>query len=904
MKRIIVLIFLFGLIFQSNAKQKPTVFIIGDSTVKNGQGNGAGGLWGWGEPIVQFFDTTKINVENDALGGTSSRTFQTLGLWKAVLDKIQKGDFVLMQFGHNDGSALNDNSRARGTIKGVGEETEEIDNVMTKQHETVHSYGWYLRKVVRETKAKGAIPVIITPIPRNDWENGKIRRTPGSYPEWAMEVAKQEKILYVDLNKSMSDKLDLFGENQVTGKYYYSRDHTHTSADGSILSASLVIEGIKANSKCKLNKLLLKDPKIVFPVKKRVFIIGDSTVANGNDSIVGWGREVPAFFDTSRVAIINKARGGRSSRTFLNEGLWNEILPQLQKGDFVLMGFGHNDGARPDAEKFRGSLRGTGDETQAVTKPDKTVETVHTYGWYMKKYIQDTKDKGAFPIVFSQIPRNEWPEGKVERVSESYGKWAKEAAEQAGAFFIDLNELVAKKYDVMGKVIVKTYFPGDHTHTNLMGAKLNARTLAEGIKATRGCGLSAYLDFGASMEVPAKVASKREYPVTQSGAVGDGITLNTKAIQSAIDQCAADGGGIIVVPQGIFLTGAIFLKQGVDLRIDKDGALKGTTNIDDYPAVATRWEGEEREWTSALVNAFGMNYFTLSGEGTIDGSGEKWVEMNREKRLNPTPAPTGKPRYGSPRLIALQNCKNSTISGLNLKNQACWCVFILYSEKIEIKNLIIRAEHNIPMSDGIDPDSSKDIHIRGCDIDVNDDCIAIKSGKDEDGRRVNRPCENVLVEKCIFRYGHGGVSMGSEVSGGIRNITIQNCVMEADNWAPIRFKCQPSRGGVVENITYRDIQLKDTRKAFEFNMEWRMVNPKPASDPLPVFRNVRIINVSGTTASVGDMHGLKDSPIRNVIFENCSITAKRGFVLDNVEGLDISGLKIQVSEGEPVIYKK
>lgn len=445
---------------------------------------------------------------------------------------------------------------------------------------------------------------------------------------------------------------------------------------------------------------------------------------------------------------------------------------------------------------------------------------------------------------------------------------------------------------------------GDQTDSNMEGAKLNAQTVAEGIKALRNCKLLTYLSDQFTSETSAKSKSKREYNVTRFGAVGDGKTLNTMSIQSAIDHCAAKGGGTVVVPKGVFLCGAIFLKQGVDLRIDRDGILKGTTNIEDYPVIATRWEGEEREWTSALVNAFDMNNFTLSGEGMIDGSGEKWVEINRGKRLAPTPAPTGKPRYGSPRLIALQNCKNSTVSGLNLKNQACWCLFILYSENIEVKNLTIRAEHNIPMSDGMDVDSSNGIHISECDIDVNDDCIAIKSGKDEDGRRVNRPCENVLIEKCTFRYGHGGVSMGSEMSGGIRKITIQDCVMEADNWAPIRFKCQPSRGGVVEDITYRNIRLNNTRKAFEFNMEWRMVNPKPASDPLPIFRNVKISNVSGATATVGDMHGLKDSPVRHVVFENCDITAKSGFVVDNVEDIDLSGLKIQVSEGEPVIWKK
>jgi polygalacturonase len=145
--------------------------------------------------------------------------------------------------------------------------------------------------------------------------------------------------------------------------------------------------------------------------------------------------------------------------------------------------------------------------------------------------------------------------------------------------------------------------------------------------------------------------------------------------------------------------------------------------------------------------------------------------------------------------------------------------------------------------------------------------------------------------------------MGSEMSGGIRNVEIRNSVMEADNWAPIRFKSQPSRGGVVENITYRDLELKDTRKAFEFNMAWRMVNPRPPADPLPVVRNVKIINVSGTTQNVGDMHGLEDSPIRNVTFQNCHIKAQRGFTLENVEELDLSGLTIEVEQGEPIIRR-
>ena len=261
MKKILLFAFI-GLIIQISvqAKQKPTVFIIGDSTVKNGKGDGVGNQWGWGDPFKLYFDTTKVLMKNRALGGTSSRTYQTKGLWEAVLKELKKGDFVLMQFGHNDNGPVNDTLRARGTIKGVGEETEEIDNLITKQHEIVHSYGWYLRKMVREAKAKGATPVIVTPIPRNYWENDKIKRTPDSYPTWAMEVARQEKVQFIDLNKSMSDELDLFGEWKASEQFLFVGDHTHTTADGALMSSSLVVKGIKANANCKLNRFLLKIP--------------------------------------------------------------------------------------------------------------------------------------------------------------------------------------------------------------------------------------------------------------------------------------------------------------------------------------------------------------------------------------------------------------------------------------------------------------------------------------------------------------------------------------------------------------------------------------------------------------------------------------------------------------------
>ncbi|MFA5328272.1 MAG: rhamnogalacturonan acetylesterase [Prolixibacteraceae bacterium] len=256
MKQTIILIFLSVLMFQTEAKNKPTVYIIGDSTVKNGKGDGSNGLWGWGEPISSYFDSKKINVENDALGGTSSRTFQTKGLWEAVRIKLQPGDFVLMQFGHNDGGPVNDTLRARGTIKGIGEEIEEIDNLITKQHEMVHTYGWYLRKMVDETMERGAVAIVISPIPRNIWNDGKVQRASDNYGKWASEIAEKTDAFFIDLNELVAAKYESLGQEKV--KAFFPGDHTHTSLEGAKLNAETVVRTIRELKNCELKKYLKK----------------------------------------------------------------------------------------------------------------------------------------------------------------------------------------------------------------------------------------------------------------------------------------------------------------------------------------------------------------------------------------------------------------------------------------------------------------------------------------------------------------------------------------------------------------------------------------------------------------------------------------------------------------------
>jgi len=241
--------------------------------------------------------------------------------------------------------------------------------------------------------------------------------------------------------------------------------------------------------------ILIIASAFITPEKPALHTIGDSTVRNSNKETWGWGTPIAALFDTTKIHVENNAMAGRSTRTFLSEGRWDKVVETLKPGDFVTMQFGHNDGSEPDTTKAgrRGVLKGTGEETKVLTWTDGKVEIVHTYGWYIRKFVRDTKAKGATPIVVSMIPRNQFKDGKVLRADQSFGKWAAEVAQQEQAFFVDLNKITGDKYDAMGPEKVKAFFPGDHTHTNLEGAKLNAQSVVEGIKKLKNCKLKKYL---------------------------------------------------------------------------------------------------------------------------------------------------------------------------------------------------------------------------------------------------------------------------------------------------------------------------------------------------------------------------------------------------------------------------
>jgi len=385
-------------------------------------------------------------------------------------------------------------------------------------------------------------------------------------------------------------------------------------------------------------------------------------------------------------------------------------------------------------------------------------------------------------------------------------------------------------------------------------------------------------------------AGKKPYLITDGGAVGDGATLNTKTIQGIIDRCSAEGGGIVVVPKGVFLTGSLFIKQGVSLRVEKDGVLKGSEHLADYlPAGVS--ETQRGVLPSALINVEGVTGTILSGEGTIDGSGQKMWEQYWKLRIAHDPDLAFKTRR--PKLVHFLSCKQVGLTGLTLQNQAVWCLNFQLCEDAVAENLTIRAGHNAPSSDGIDPDSCRRVLITGCSIDVDDDCISIKAARSRDGSRpTTPPCEYIVVRNTHLHYGQGGVDIGSETTGGIRHVEVVDCTADSGNWAAVRFKSAPNRGGVVEDITYRRFLLTGVRQAFEINMNWASGTSRgetPAAD-LPVFRDIHLIDVVGTANSTGVIRGLERSPVTGVTFTGCKITAAKDLVVEHASDINLAGL--------------
>ena len=488
----------------------PVLYLVGNSTMRNGtRGDGSNGQWGWGYYANQYFNADKITVENQALGGMSTRTFYT-DLWPAVRDALKPGDWVIVSIGHNDNGEFFDQRRARAVIPGVDPDTCYVGfNQRTQRQDTVYSYGYYLRCYINEVRAKGANPILMSLTPRDAYDDkGKIVRKPQT--EWAAYVAATEGVPFVDLNERSGQKLDSYSPWKE--KYHFLGDHIHTSKFGAEMNARSAAEGLWESPNPQLRPLqamMQNVPLKTKPVKREkgkpvVFFTGDSTVKNADkedDGMWGWASQAATVFDESKITLFNAARAGRSTRSFLREGLWDEVYNSLEPGDFVTIQFGHNDICPITDAKARGVIPGTQDTLHVFKLDNGQYEVVYSFGWYLKKFIDDVREKGATPILVSLTPRNEWPGGKVERRDNSYGKWYREVVAETGVEFIDMHNISAdfldKKFAVRQlpedkekakakvselKEKAGRYFKKDHTHASKLGAQMNAESFAKGLR--------------------------------------------------------------------------------------------------------------------------------------------------------------------------------------------------------------------------------------------------------------------------------------------------------------------------------------------------------------------------------------------------------------------------------------
>jgi lysophospholipase L1-like esterase len=478
----------------------PTIFIAGDSTAARGRGDAQ---QGWGVPFADYLNLEKVNLVNAARGGRSSRTFVNEGLWDKMLADVKKGDTVLIQFGHNDGGSI-DARPQRGSIPGLGEETQQVTNLTTNQPETVHTFGWYVRKMIADVKAKQANPIVLSLTERNIWRDGRIERGSGRYSAWNRQLALDTQVPFVDVMNLAADKLEELGAEKT--KELYQQDVVHYTAAGADLHAAIVISGLKGLRPSPVANFLsakgeavkadrhawLRLPRPANDKLPNLILIGDSTVRNGRGDGPGgqwgWGDFLDPYFDTTKINIVNRAVGGTGTRTFIPAGYWEDALAFAKPGDVVMIQFGHNDNGAG------GPMRGIGPESEdRENAKTKQKDRVLTFGGYLRKYIADIRAKGATPVLCTLIPRKQWQDGKILRPKDSHADWTRAVAKAENVALVDLYELIATRYDAMGEKAVDPLFADERVHTGLEGAKLNASIVVEGLKALPQNPVAAYL---------------------------------------------------------------------------------------------------------------------------------------------------------------------------------------------------------------------------------------------------------------------------------------------------------------------------------------------------------------------------------------------------------------------------
>jgi polygalacturonase len=448
--------------------------------------------------------------------------------------------------------------------------------------------------------------------------------------------------------------------------------------------------------------------------------------------------------------------------------------------------------------------------------------------------------------------------------------------------------------------------------------------------------------------------STKSFSVLDFGAVADGLQLNTAAIASAIQTCAASGGGRVFFPAGAYLTGPIELKSHVELHVEEGATVLFSRNFDDYPLCVTNFEGQQTVTCRPPLWGRNLRNIAITGKGSFNGQGEawrpvkkmkmadaQWEELRRsggviddqrhiwwpslaalegERLVRRLRASRQEPRiedyrpardFLRPNMVQLVECRDVLLDGPTFENSACWNVHLLLCEHVVVRNCTVLNPWYAQNGDGLDIESCRNVLIKDCHVDVGDDAICLKSGKDEEGRRRGRPCENITIRNCKVLHGHGGVTIGSEMSGGVRNVKVLDCEFRGTD-VGLRFKTCRGRGGVVEDIEIQNVAMADIKgAAISFDMYYGGTawgegpevkpHPEPLNEGTPRFRNVRMSNITcaGARRAV-ELRGLPEMPIEGITLENAHLTAREGVYITEAQEITLRDVHVETPDNPAI----
>ena len=694
-------------------------------------------------------------------------------------------------------------------------------------------------------------------------------------------------------------------------------------------------------STCLFFSFTAKDPL-------RVFLIGDSTMADklpADFPETGWGMPFSKLFNEA-VEVQNHAYNGRSTKSFRREGRWAKVQAQLKKGDYVFIQFGHNDAKASDTARYAPSQTDFRDN--------------------LTRYVAETRAKGGIPILLTPTQRRKFDStGVFVDQHADYPNVVREVAAKEKVLLIDIEKESKKYISSEGPEGAKKMFlhypvgifrkfmkgAADDTHFSPFGAMKISDMVAEAILASNEH-LRSFLKksiFPQKYEfelplVSTTVFKKDTFNIISYGAISSSNTLNTGAIQQAIDMASKQGGGMVLVPSGFWLTGPIKLLSNVNLHISSGAVLQFSNKPKDYPLVRTNWEGVDAIRAQSPISAKGQRNIAITGSGIIDGAGEAWRPVKKGKLtagewdklihsggVLDSKKETWYPTEGAlkastmdrpgviaagfteanteeikeflrPNMISLRECEQVLLEGVTFQNSPAWNIHPLLCKHLTVENIHVKNPWFAQNGDGIDIESCEFVSVRNSKFDVGDDGICLKSGKDSEGRKRGRPSAHILIENCIVFHGHGGVVVGSEMSGGVHDLFVNNCQF-LDTDVGLRFKTMRGRGGVVENVFIRDISMKNIAgEAILFDMYYQGKDPVstfgnggetpkielvPVNEGTPQFKNIFIDNVIAKGAETGLLiRGLPEMPIHHIELTNIDVESNQGYRV--IEAKDIT----------------